>query len=133
MSRIEDIKDRCQTTQMVFSPVSRALETVLRQDIPYLLSQIESLMDQLQEANNQLEINLQSNYICAVRHYDKYGSRYTFALSSQWNELEFDSFDDYQEFQMQLVYLLGAAKEKWKKRNEQLLPKVAEKGDGGNS
>lgn len=58
-------------------------------------------------------INRPIDYICAVMHYDKYGSRYTFALPSQWSDLKFGSYEDYQEFQMQLVYLLGEAKKKW--------------------
>ena len=53
------------------------------------------------------------DYICAVQHYNKYDSSYTFALTSQWYNLEFTSLEDYQEFQMQLVYILGEAKEKW--------------------
>lgn len=56
------------------------------------------------------------DYICAVRHYYKYGGRYTSVLPSQWYALEFGSFEDYPEFRMQLVFLLGEAKKKWGRR-----------------
>ena len=85
---------------------------------PHDISLFDRAADEIQKLRVELasvgEItNRPIDYICAVRHYDKYDSRYTFALPSQWYNLEFSNFEDYQEFQMQLVYLLGEAKKKW--------------------
>ena len=66
------------------------------------------------KADGRLCIGTKDNYICAVVHYEKYGSRYSFALQSQWYyHHNFTDYEDYQEFQMQLVFLLAEARKKY--------------------
>ena len=65
------------------------------------------------KADGRLHIGTKNDYICAVVHYDKYDSRYSFALPSQWYSLNFTDYEDYQEFQMQLVFLLAEARKKY--------------------
>ena len=104
----------------------------LRLDYVDLLAEKESITTQLAESQRKEKAAVEMleqqkiDYICSVRHYDKYGSRYTFALPSQWYDLKFSSFDDYQEFQMQLVFLLGEAKKKWETRKQSEWRGVAE-------
>lgn len=114
-------------------PVAEACARLDRYEkyiIPHLQTKLAASQRREKEAVEAL--NLPIDYICAIKHYDKYDSRYTFALPSQWYSLEFSSFEDYQEFQMQLVYLLGEAKKKWdgRKRGPQ---EVGEGEKDGNT
>jgi hypothetical protein len=70
------------------------------------------------KAEGRLHIGTKNDYICAVVHYDKYDSRYSFALPSQWYRLNFTDYEDYQEFQMQLVFLLAEARKKYENRKD---------------
>ena len=77
--------------------------------------ELATYKEQVEALKNEVGIQ---NYICAVKHYTKYDSSYTFCLPNQWFNLNFSSFDNYQEFQMQLVYLLGEAKKKWDEQRD---------------
>lgn len=66
------------------------------------------------------------DYICAVRHYDKYGDNYTFAQTSQWFNLRFGSYEKFQEFTMQLAFLVAAARKKYEQECREEAEKAME-------
>lgn len=49
-----------------------------------------------------------------------------FAQTSQWMTLKFGSYENYQEFAMQLVYLLAAARKKYEEDQAALAAKEGE-------
>ena len=61
------------------------------------------------------ETAVKSKDICGVSYYRKYGDKYTFWTNGDWNDLKFDSYEDYREFTMCLVYLLAEARKKFEK------------------